>query len=52
MKLAANIIYICAELAICFWLGILRPLLTLAALGAVVIAPVAIPELIFRLLQH
>lgn len=52
MKLAANIIYIVAELAICLWQGILRPLFTLAAVGAVVIAPVAIPELIFRLLQH
>ena len=52
MKLAANIIYICAELAICLWQGILRPLFTLAAVGAVVLAPVAIPELIFRLLQH
>ena len=47
MKLAANIIYIVAELAICLWQGILRPLFTLAAVGSV-----AIPELIFRLLQH
>lgn len=52
MKLAANLIYFCAELAICFWLGILRPLLTLAALAAVVIAPVAIPELILHALSH
>lgn len=52
MKIAANLIYICAELAICFWLGILRPLLTLAAVAAVVIAPVAIPELILRALSH
>lgn len=52
MKLLANLIYICAELAICLWLGVLRPLLTLATVGAVVLAPVAVPELIFRLLQH
>lgn len=52
MKLAANIIYLCAELATCLWLGVLRPLLTPAAAGAVVLAPVAEPELIFRLLQH
>lgn len=52
MKLLANLIYICAELATCLWLGVLRPLFTLAAVGAVVLAPVAVPELIFRLLQH
>lgn len=52
MKLLANLIYIGAELAICLWLGVLRPLLTLAAVGAVVLAPVAVPELLFRLLQH
>jgi len=52
MKLAANLIYICAAHAICFWLGILRPLLKLACGVAIMLAPVAIPELILRALSH
>ncbi len=51
MKLAAAIICFAIELAICLWI-LTRPLLKLAAVLAALLAPVAIPELIFRLLQH
>lgn len=45
MKLAANIIYICAELGICLWI-LIRPLLKLAVALAIILTPVAVPELI------
>ena len=51
MKLAANITCFFIELAICLWI-LTRPLLKLDAVLAAVLAPVAIPEFIFRLLQH
>ena len=51
MKLAATSTCFFIELAICLWI-LTRPLLKLDAVLAAVLAPVAIPELIFRLLQH
>ncbi len=47
MKLAANLIYIIAGLAVCLWL-FTRPLLKLAAGLAIILAPVAVPELILH----
>lgn len=46
MKLAATIICLFIELGICTWQYILRPLFTIAAVGAVILLPVAIPALI------
>lgn len=55
MQLTADIIYFFAELSICFGIAlrwILCSLLKLAFGAAIILAPVAIPELILRVLSH
>lgn len=55
MQLTADIIYFFAELCICFGIAlryILSALLKLTVWAILILAPVAVPELILRALGH